>query len=157
SGGAGFQPDDASPPIRDHHHGPEGSHGLHWNADTRHWRGGPDEYHAGLGHPAHPRNRGAEGAGRNPALHSHPVPGRGSHHYFYGRLIGSSTRIRSFVVGRKTHVIQRSCEKWPGGRYSPDHRSGDPYRRHADSFDGRTRKRNDPGSPRLATGSDRSL
>ena len=47
-------------PVRSHHARPENSAGFHRHADAGHWRGRPDEHHAGLGDATHARDRRGE-------------------------------------------------------------------------------------------------
>ena len=63
-----------------------------------------DEHHAGYRHRAHPRNRGAQGSGCNPAFHPGSVPGRGDDcvpdGWFAGCAAGRSHRRGCVEVHR---------------------------------------------------------
>ena len=58
-----LQPDGAGAPIPGDHDRPEDFTDLHRDTDARHRRRRADEYHAGLGDPAHARDRHGESAG----------------------------------------------------------------------------------------------
>jgi putative ABC transport system permease protein len=82
-------------PEHDDHHGAgDGDSELHRAAGGRRRS---DEYHAGLGDRAHPRDRRAEGGRRPPQRHRRPVSYRSRGAHRRGRVAGNHAGLAAFA------------------------------------------------------------